>query len=406
MKTLTIHRLVQAILQESMDENTRHIWAEQTVRVVDHIFPYIEPLGMPRGQRYLPHAQLSAKLVTQWKMTFPEAVNLLRKLGYYFRENYMGEEGEELAEPFLLQALEIHEQLRGPEDLDVANSLDSLAFLYRNQGKYDKAEQLHQRAFVIKEKLLGPEDKSIANSCNNLALIYSSQGKYSEAEHLHHRALAILEQKPESEVSYTLPMCLHNLAWVYASQENYVQAEQLHQRALAFREKILGPEDLEVARSLDLLANFYVNQGKYVEAEHLYQRALVFFKSELGPKHRQVGYMLSKLASIYSNQSRFEQAELLYQEALTIAENLPSPRPQDMADVQLALALNSSNQGHYEQAESRLEQAVVVYINFWGLERTATHLERVASTLRKMKREAGVPMIEERTKSIRDKILS
>ncbi len=116
--------------------------------------------------------------------------------------------------------------------------------------------------------------------------------------------------------------------------------------------------------------------------------------------------MLSKLASIYSDQSRFEQAELLYQEALTIAENLPSPRPRDMADVQLGLALNSSNQGQYEQAESRLEQAVVVYINVWGLERTATHLERVASALRKMKREAGVPMIEERTKSIRDKILS
>jgi tetratricopeptide (TPR) repeat protein len=407
MKTLTIHRLVQAILLESMDEHAQRVWAERTVHAVNHIFPYIGGFGEPLDLRYLPHAQLSTKLIVQWEMRFLEAGQLLAKMGWYLREVGLGDsQTEEEAELPLLQALEIHEQLLGPEHLDVARSLDSLAFLYRNQGKYDEAEQLHQRAFVIKEKLLGPEDKSIANSCNNLALIYSSQGKYSEAEQLYQRALAILEQKPESEVSYALPMCLHNLAWVYQNQEKYAQAELLHQRALTFREKILGPEDLEVAWSLDQLATFYENQGKYAEAEQLYQRALMIYKSELGPKHREVGHILSRLANIYSYQSRFEQAELLYQEALTIAENLPSPRPRDIADVQLALALNSSNQGNYEQAESHLEQAVVVYINVWGLERTATHLERVASELQKLKREAGVPMIEERTKSIRDKILS
>jgi sulfur relay (sulfurtransferase) DsrF/TusC family protein len=62
-------------------------------------------------------------------------------------------------------------------------------------------------------------------------------------------------------------MCMHNLAHVYETQEKYVQAEQLHQRALAIREKILGPEDLDVAESLNMLANFNELQAKYDEAE-------------------------------------------------------------------------------------------------------------------------------------------
>ena len=173
--TLSIHRLVQEVLKDQMDDETQRLWAERAVRVVNYLLPYIHPSGPSDDQYYLPHAYLSAKLVAQWKMTFLEAANLLEKLGYYFRENYVGEE-EEKAEPFLLQALEIYKQLRGSEHIDVANSLDRLAFLYRNRGKYDEAEQLHQQALVIKEKLLDPEDESIANGCNNLALIYSDSG--------------------------------------------------------------------------------------------------------------------------------------------------------------------------------------------------------------------------------------
>src|SRR5260370_38722510 len=68
-----------------MDENLQHTWAERTVRAVNHIFPSIGYLSLSsHNQRYLPHAQLSAKLVTQWTMTFPEAVNLLHKLGHTF----------------------------------------------------------------------------------------------------------------------------------------------------------------------------------------------------------------------------------------------------------------------------------------------------------------------------------
>ncbi len=61
----------------------------------------------------------------------------------------------------------------GPEHPDVAASLNNLAVLYRDQGKYTEAEPLYQRALAIWEKALGPEHPNVATSLNNLASLYT-----------------------------------------------------------------------------------------------------------------------------------------------------------------------------------------------------------------------------------------
>ncbi len=67
----------------------------------------------------------------------------------------------------------------GPEHPDVARSLNNLAMVYTDQGKYEEAEPLYQRSLAIEEKALGPEHPQVATSLNNLALIYQAQGKYA-----------------------------------------------------------------------------------------------------------------------------------------------------------------------------------------------------------------------------------
>lgn len=72
-------------------------------------------------------------------------------------------------------------------------SLDNLAVLYSNQGKYAEAEPLYQRSMAIREKGLGPDHPAVATSLHNLAGFYANQRKYAEAQPLCQRALAILE---------------------------------------------------------------------------------------------------------------------------------------------------------------------------------------------------------------------
>src|SRR5207248_11800754 len=59
------------------------------------------------------------------------------------------------AESLLKRALAIGEQHWGPEHLTMANRLNSLADLYREQGKYEEAESMQRRALTIREHQLG-----------------------------------------------------------------------------------------------------------------------------------------------------------------------------------------------------------------------------------------------------------
>ena len=76
----------------------------------------------------------------------------------------------------------------------MAASLNNLALLYKDQGKYADAEPLYQRALAIWEDALGPAHPDVATSLNNLAGLYYAQGQYAEAEPLYRRALAIWEK--------------------------------------------------------------------------------------------------------------------------------------------------------------------------------------------------------------------
>uniref|UniRef100_L7J7P1 Kinesin light chain n=1 Tax=Pyricularia oryzae (strain P131) TaxID=1143193 RepID=L7J7P1_PYRO1 len=53
--------------------------------------------------------------------------------------------------------------------------------------EYEEAEQMHRETLALRKKVLGPENPSTLNSMNNLASVLKNQGKYEEAEHLYQR---------------------------------------------------------------------------------------------------------------------------------------------------------------------------------------------------------------------------
>ena len=61
------------------------------------------------------------------------------------------------------------EKSLGPNHPDVARSLNNLAQLYRDQGRYADAEPLYKRALAIYEKSLGPDHRDVATALSNLA---------------------------------------------------------------------------------------------------------------------------------------------------------------------------------------------------------------------------------------------
>jgi tetratricopeptide (TPR) repeat protein len=319
-KTLSIHRLVQAVLRDSMNDETAHQWAERTVRIVNRAFPSGEFETWVQCDRLLPHALGCAVWVEQYHLFFSEVTHLLNRIGHYLSARARYSE----AEPLWKRALEISEQQSGPLHPDTATSLNNLAELYRQQGKYEQAEPFYQRALQIWEQVLGPEHPDVACPLYGLANLYRKQDKYAEAEPLYHRALRIREKRLGSEhpdVAYSL----NGLANLYRKQGKYAEAEPLYQRALTIREQALGPNHPYTAKALNHLAHLYTDQGKYAEAEPLYQRALTIREQVLGPDHPDTATTLNHLANLYRDQGKLEQAEPLYQHALVAREEILGP---------------------------------------------------------------------------------
>ena len=79
-------------------------------------------------------------------------------------------------------------------DLRKVASVGSLGWLRVVQGRYAAAEPLAGWALTVREKMQGPEHLDVAFELNTLATAYWYQARYAEAEPLYRRALALREQ--------------------------------------------------------------------------------------------------------------------------------------------------------------------------------------------------------------------
>ena len=242
-RTLTVHRLVQVVLRDSMAAETQQQWMQRAVSAISETYPDPDFATWSTFERLLPHALICAIWIGQAQLTTPKSAYMLIQTGNYLRER--ARYGE--AEPLLVQALAMFKQELGATHPDTAMSLNGLGELYIAQGKYAEAELLHQQALTICEQQLGATHPDTAHSLNDLAEVYQNRGKYGEAEPLLVRALAIREQQLGATHPYTASS-LSNLAALYINQGKYGEAEPLLQRALAIREQQFGPEHPDTAK--------------------------------------------------------------------------------------------------------------------------------------------------------------
>ncbi len=304
-KTLSIHRLVQAVLQDQLAEAEQRCWAERMVLAVNAVFPANERGTWPQCERLLPHALLAAQLSETYQLSRAEVGRLLNETASYLRHRARYQEAESLYQ----HSLRIREQALGSAHPEVAHALNNLAEFYREQGKYEQAESLYQRSLRIREQALGSAHPEVAHALNNLADLYREQGKYEQAE----------------------PLYLH---------------------ALRIREQQLGPEHLLVAYPLNGLANLYKKQGKYAEAESLYQRALRIREQQLGPEHPLVAEVMYDFAFFQETQGNMQEALSLYQRALAICERVLGPHHPKTRETQRCVLSVLRELGRHEEAVS------------------------------------------------------
>ena len=357
-RTLSLHRLVQAVLLDSMTQTEQEHWRRRVIEALDTVFPDVrqtrDPALWKQGERLLSHVLLCLFQPGAEGDPLPRA-SLAAKAAEYLQKR--GRYAE--AEPLCRRALCLQEGTLGLDHPEVAHALNRLAILCWKQGKYAEAETRYRRALRLWEQASGPEHPDVARVLNNLAILAVEQGRYLEAEPLYLRALHLQERTlgPDHALVGT---ALNNLAELYTRQGRYTEAEPLYLRAVQIARQALGSEHPAVAHPLNGLATVYTAQGKQQQAELLYQRALCLREQHLGPQHPETAQTLHDLAACLLGQGRDGQAEALYRQAKDIWERTLGASHPAVATALRGLATLAERAGNAEQAESWWHQAYTI----------------------------------------------
>jgi tetratricopeptide (TPR) repeat protein len=356
---ITMHRLVQSVLQKNLSEEKRALWQQRVVGAVSVTFPSVDYENWSDCQQLLPHAKVCAVWMKQLPLPSQQGASLLLRAGYYSHERAQEKEAASLLE----QSLAVFKGIYGPNHHLVADTLNNLALVYRAQGKQKDAEDLLLQALSIDTHMQETHNKS-ARSLNNLANLYQEQNRYQEAEALFLQALEFDKQTYGSE-HVEVATDLNNLALLYRIQGRYQEAEPLACQALAIKEKEHGYEHPATAKNINNLAALYYEQGRYEKAEPLYEQALAIRMQVYEADHPEVANSLNNLALLYEKQGKIAQAEAYFQQALAMKIAVYGEKHSTVANTQNNLAQLFQRQKNYSEAEKKFLQALETEEYIW-----------------------------------------
>ncbi len=367
---LTMHRLIQMVLRDQLEEDTQRLWVERALQALQHLFPAnsrYEMVVWPLCELLLPHVIRCIEHMERlaWGEQQPRLANLgstlLLKAADYLLERARYMEAESLLE----HALTLCKHTNDPARLALATALRTLAILYERLGRYSEAEALIQQVLVIQRQELEKNDFQIADALNILALLYGRQGKYVDAEQLARQAFCIYQQGA-GEDSPGITEALHTLAQLGIWMGNYPIAVSWAERALCILETNLGPDHPSLAAPLHTLALTFWEQGEYTKAERLFQRIFALWEQTFGPDHPFIGYALHNRALLYKVQGEYAQAEELFLRVLTLWEQTLGPNHPERSAPLKNLSEIYLLQQRYSEAETTIQRVLEMYRHSFG----------------------------------------
>ncbi len=297
---------------------------------------------LPAGRYEIRLAELRA---------FNENDNLLQEARLAASESTRLRRSGKLREAFaqIQRALEVREKVLGQDDVEVATTLDTVAFFYYSMGDYARCESLLKRALDIKEKKLEASHPDIAQTLNSFGLVLSDKGDYTKAVTFYQRALQIREKSLGANHP-GVATTLNGLATLYIDTADYTKSESLLLRALEIYEKIYGPNSPNSANELNNLALLYSKKGDYDKAEEFYKRAFEMNKKLLPPEHPSIAMSLNNLATIYQQENDLAKAKEFFERALVIREKVFGSDSPDVAQTLYNLGTVHYETGDFKNA--------------------------------------------------------
>jgi tetratricopeptide (TPR) repeat protein len=152
--TVSVHRLVQAVIQARMGDDGERRWAEVAVGLLRASFPEEswEVATWPTCERLLPHVLAATGHAERLGVAGKEAGWLLDRASRYLYERGQYRQARPIAE----RALAVTEAACGPDHPTVAAYRSNLGSVLQTLGDLEGARAQAERAMAISEATLGP----------------------------------------------------------------------------------------------------------------------------------------------------------------------------------------------------------------------------------------------------------
>ncbi|CAF3096501.1 unnamed protein product [Rotaria socialis] len=179
-------------------------------------------------------------------------------------------------------------------------------------------------------------------------------GKFDKAEDVYD--ILLLQTKSDREKSHLY----HMFGIVKDGQGQYANVIAYYERAIEINEKILSPQDVDLAASYGCIGLAYNKIDDYSNALLFHQKALKIYQQSPPANRSHVAVSFNNIGSVYNSMGDYSNALLYYQKAVTIKEDiLPSHHP-SLATSYNNIGLVYSAMGDYSAALSSHRKALEI----------------------------------------------
>ncbi len=297
-ETLTIHRLVQAVTRDRMEEAGEKTWAEAAAAIISARLPPFpdnawDPVAAAAYARLDGHAEQAATLATREAVASRTVMYLFYQIGFYNQLLANLDRAKAMHQ----RSLAIAESAFGPDHPMVATCLNSVGGILLQDSDPRGAKTYFERALAIDEKAFGPHDTRVATRLMNLGRALHELGDLNSARKLCVRALRI-DLKTLGENDPMIANRLNALGGVLLNLGDLPGATNALERALAIDERHFGGDHPNVARDFNGLGLLLRVRGDLEGARAHVTRALSIARKYFPETHPDVKLYRDNLAHV------------------------------------------------------------------------------------------------------------
>jgi tetratricopeptide (TPR) repeat protein len=288
-----------------------------------------------------------------------------------------------LAEQSYENALAITSQ-SNDESLLHLQTLNGMAVLFKELGKYNQADSLFEVARLGADNLASQHSGFYALLLNNQAALKEIKGENLAAKELFMKSLGLMESADNTGKTYLAT--LENLSTIHIELGEYDQAEAVLEKSQQLIAEKYGETSSIYAANVLNYGRLEQAMGRYPKAEPHFKTALELMKSNHGDQHPEYARALNAMALYFQILGNMNEAEPLLEQSKNIYEvTYGKSHPEYITSIENLSSLYQM-QGEKEKALPLLQEALAMDSEVYGIDHPiyATTLHNLASLYQSM----------------------